>query len=64
MEAKRSERRKMLTEEEKKRVKYLYGVGWSYQEITQDMVDGRNNQLSQAILKEVEKCCVYEVIKE
>ena len=54
----------MLTEEEKKRVKYLYGVGWSYQEITQDMVDGRNNQLSQAILKEVEKCCVYEVIKE
>jgi len=50
----------MLTEEEKKRAKYLYDVGWSYQEITQDMVDGRSEQLFQAILKEVEKCCVYE----
>lgn len=48
-----------LTEEEKRRVIYLYGAGFSFQEIAQDMLVGRSGQLFQAIQKEVEKCCVH-----
>lgn len=56
--------RKSLSEKEKRRIKYLYGVGWGYQEITQDTLDGRNNQLLTELLKEVEECCVHEATKE
>ena len=46
----------MLTEQEKKRARSLWGYGHSYREITQDTLDRRSYLAYSEILKEVIEC--------
>ena len=48
----------MLTQSEKNRAKLLWESGWSIKEITDDVFDGRYNELYNTIYKEVTKITI------